>query len=52
MLICICCGKVIANCDNGKTTKYGGCGSCPLDKVGVLMTEYRQKQDLEKMGRK
>ena len=42
MLICIVCGKVIANCDNGKTTRYGGCSACDLQEVGRKMTEYRR----------
>jgi hypothetical protein len=36
MLLCIVCGKVIANVD-ASTIRYGGCASCSLSDVKRLM---------------
>jgi len=44
MLVCIVCGKVIANCDNGKTTRYGGCAACPLKEVAKKMEEKKEAE--------
>ena len=38
MLICIVCGKVIANSDPNKV-RYGGCSVCPLLEVAKKMRE-------------
>jgi len=43
MLICIVCGKTIANCDNGKTIRYGGCASCPIVEVAAKMSDHSDK---------
>ena len=42
MLICIVCGKVIANVDQS-TVRYGGCSSCPLDEVAREMQDLKSK---------
>lgn len=41
MLICIVCGKTVANVDPS-TIRYGGCGKCPVEEV---------KKALERLGR-
>lgn len=43
MLICIVCGKTIANCDSSKI-RYGGCSSCDLHKVAEKMDELKKEK--------
>lgn len=41
MLICIVCGKTIANVDPS-TIRYGGCSSCPIEEVKKLMGKEKE----------
>lgn len=43
MLLCIVCGKVIANLDPDHT-RYGGCSSCSLDEVKKEMDKLTKKE--------
>ena len=45
MLLCVVCGKVIANMDNGAVVRYGGCGNCNLKLVAEKMKERRQNDE-------
>ena len=50
MLICIVCKKVIANCDNGKVVRYGGCSACDLKEVARLMDQEKRIRKYEDEG--
>jgi len=41
MLLCIVCGKTIANVDPS-TIRYGGCSSCPIEEVSMGMKELKR----------
>ena len=44
MLLCIVCNKVIANCDNGATIRYGGCSSCDIREVGKAFEDKKKSE--------
>jgi len=45
MLLCIVCNKVIANCDNGAVTRYGGCASCPIMEIAAKMDDLKERTE-------
>lgn len=48
MLLCIVCGKVIANVDPYKV-RYGGCSECDLDEVVKRMEEMYPELKVKKV---
>jgi hypothetical protein len=43
MLLCVVCGKIIANVDP-INIRYGGCSACSLDEVKRGMDELSKKE--------
>ena len=46
MLICIVCGKTIADVDPN-TVRWGGCPNCPIDEIAKRMEAKDDRQKRE-----
>jgi hypothetical protein len=44
MLLCIVCGKVIADVDPNRV-RYGGCAACPIELVAKKMDERKKTKE-------